>query len=93
MDTKLNKNTGQILKLMHEALDLSKKGGSDSLKKLAPPLDGQTQRVDQSQRIEQADLRPVAVHLSAEAKEILRKKGSKKTKKRNNKKKKHTYEN
>ena len=93
MDTKLNKNAGQILKLMHEALALSQKSGSDSLKKLAPTLDGQTQRVDQSQRIEQTDLRPVAVHLSAEAKEILRKKRGKKTKKRNNKKKKHSYEN
>ena len=33
MDTKLNENTGQILKLMHEALALGQKSGNDALKK------------------------------------------------------------
>ena len=86
MDTKLNKNTGQILKLMHEALALGQKSGNDTLKKATVPLEGQTQRAEQAQRTEQTDLRPVAVHLSAEAKETLRNIKREKTKKRNKKK-------
>ena len=86
MDTKLNKNAGQILKLMHEALALGQKSGNDALNKATVPLEGQTQRAEQAQRIEQTDLRPVAVHLSAEAKETLRNRKREKTKKRNNKK-------
>ena len=86
MDTKLNKNTDQILKLMHETLALGQKGGNDQLKKVKPPLEALTQRAEQLQRTEQTDLRPVAVHLSPEAKEILRNRKSKKTKNRNSKK-------
>lgn len=86
MDTRLNKNAGQILKLMHEALALGQKSGNDALKKATVPLERQTQRAEQAQRIEQTDLRPVAVHLSAEAKETLRNRKREKTKKRNNKK-------
>ena len=86
MDTKLNKNAGQILKLMHEALALGQKSGNDALKKATVPLEGQIQRTEQAQRIEQTDLRPIAVHLSAEAKETLRTRKRKNIKRRNNKK-------
>ena len=86
MYTKLHKNTGQIIKLMHEALTLGQKSGNDPLMKVPPTQEGQTQRIEQPQKIEQTDLRPVAVHLSSEAKETLRNNREKKTKKRNNKK-------
>ena len=85
MYTKLHKNTGQIIKLMHEALALGQKSGSGPLMKALPTQEGQTQRIEQPQRIEQTDLKPVAVHLSPEAKETLRNNRRKKTKKRNNK--------
>ncbi len=86
MYTKLHKNTGQIIKLMHEALALGQKSGNDPLIKVPPAQEGQIQRMEQPQKIEQTDLRPVAVHLSSEAKETLRNNREKKTKKRNNKK-------
>ena len=86
MYTKLHKNTGQIIKQIHEALALGQKSGNDPLMKLPPSQEGQTQRVEQPQKIEQTDLKPVAVHLSSEAKETLRNNKEKKTKKRNNKK-------
>ena len=86
MYTKLHKNTGQIIKLMHEALTLGQKSKNDPLMKVPPTQEGQTQRIEQPQKIEQTDLRPVAVHLSSEAKETLRNNREKKTKKRNNKK-------
>ena len=86
MYTKLHKNTGQIIKLMHEALTLGQKSKNDPLMKVPPTQEGQTQRIEQPQKIEQTDLRPVAVHLSSEAKETLRNNREKKTKKRNDKK-------
>ena len=86
MYTKLHKNTGQIIKLMHEALTLGQNSGIDPLMKVPPTQEGQTQRIEQPQKIEQTDLRPVAVHLSSEAKETLRNNREKKTKKRNDKK-------
>ena len=39
MDTRLNKNAGQILKLMHEALALGQKSGNDALKKATEAVD------------------------------------------------------
>ena len=66
MDAKLNKNTGQILKLMNETLTLKQKGGNDLLQQTPAATDRQTQRT------EQTDLRAVAINLSAEAKEKLR---------------------
>ena len=86
MYTKLHKNTGQIFKLMHEALALGQKRGNGPLIKTAPTQESQTQRTEQPQRIEQTDLRPVAVHLSSEARETLRSNRRRDTKKRNNKK-------
>ena len=86
MYTKLHKNTGQIIKLIHEAIALGKKSGNDPLMKVPPTRESQTQRIEQPQKIEQTDLRPVAVHLSFEAKETLRNNKKKKTKKRKNKK-------
>ena len=71
---------------MHEALALGQKNWNGPLMKALPTQEGQTQRIEQPQKIEQTDLRPVAVHLSSEAKETLRNNREKKTKKRNNKK-------
>ena len=85
MDTKFNKNIGQIFKLVHEALALGQNGRNDPSRKVTPHLEGLTQRAEQPQRIEHTDLRPVAVQLSAEAKETLRNRKTKKTTK--NKKK------
>ena len=93
MDTKLNKNAGQILKLMHEVLALGQKSGNYPLKKATIPIEGQTQRAEQPQRIEQKDLRSVAVHLSADSKETLRSRKRKNTKRRNKKQQKQANEN
>ena len=86
MYTKLHKNTGQIIKLIHEALTLGPKSGNDPFMKVPPTQEGQTHTIEQPQKIEQTDLRPVAVHLSSAAKEALHNNREKKTKKRNNKK-------
>lgn len=86
MYTNLHKNTGQIIKLMHKALAFDHKSGNGPLIKIPPTEEGQSQRIEQPQRIEQTDLRPVTVQLSFEAKETLRNNRRKKTKKRNNKK-------
>ena len=86
MYTKLHKNTGQMIKLIHEAIALGQKNGNDPVMKVPPTQEGQTQRIEHPRRIEQTDLRPVAVHLSSEAKETLRNNKEKKTKKRDNKK-------
>ena len=82
MYTKLHKNTGQIFKLMHETLALGQKSGNDPLMKTAPTQESQTQRTEQPQRIEQTDLRPVAVHLSSEARETSRSNRRRDTKKK-----------
>ena len=86
MYTKLHKNTGQIFKLMHEKLALGQKSGNDPLMKTAPTEESQTRRTEQPQRIEQTDLRPVAVHLSSEARETSRSNRRRDSKKRKNKK-------
>ena len=52
MITKLHKNSGQIIKLIHEALALSQKSGNDPLTNVAPTQEGQTQRIEQPQKIE-----------------------------------------
>ena len=86
METKLNKNTGQILKLMHETLALGQKVANDPLKNAPPTVEAQTQRAEQQQRIEQTDLRSVAVQISAEAKHSIHKAKRKKPKTGRNKK-------
>ena len=62
MDAKLNKNSGQML----DALMLKQKSGNDPLQQVRTNSDTQTQR------LEQTDLRAVAIMLSTEAKEKLR---------------------
>ena len=66
MDAKLNKNSGQMLKALNDALMLKQKAGNDLLRQ------AQTSNEPQTQRVEQTDLRAVAIMLSAEAKEKLR---------------------
>ena len=66
MDAKLNKNSGQMLKALNDALMLKQKAGNELLRQ------AQTINEPQTHRIEQTDLRAVAIMLSAEAKEKLR---------------------
>ena len=66
MDAKLNKNSGQMLKAFNDALMLKQKLGNDPLQQVRTNSDTQTQR------LEQTDLRAVAIMLSTEAKEKLR---------------------
>ena len=66
MDAKLNKNSGQMLKAFNDALMLKQKSGNDTLQQVRTNSDTQTQR------LEQTDLRAVAIMLSTEAKEKLR---------------------
>jgi len=66
MDAKLNKNSGQMLKAFNDALMLKQKSGNDPLQQVRTNSDTQTQR------LEQTDLRAVAIMLSTEAKEKLR---------------------
>ena len=66
MDAKLNKNLGQMLKALNDALMLKQKAGNDLLRQ------AQTNNEPQTQRVEQTDHRAVAIMLSAEAKEKLR---------------------
>ncbi len=66
MDAKLNKNSGQMLKAFNDALMLKQKPGNDPLQQVRTNSDTQTQR------LEQTDLRAVAIMLSTEAKEKLR---------------------
>ena len=63
MDAKLNKNSGQMLKAFNDALMLKQKSGNDPLQQVRTNSDTQTQR------LEQTDLRAVAIMLSTEAKE------------------------
>ena len=66
MDAKLNKNSGQMLKAFNDALMLKQKPGNDPIQQVRTNSDTQTQR------LEQTDLRAVAIMLSTEAKEKLR---------------------
>ena len=66
MDAKLNKNSGQLLKALNDALMQKQKAGNDLLRQAQASTEPQTQR------IEQTDHRAVAIMLSAEAKEKLR---------------------
>ena len=66
MDAKLIKNSGRMLKELNDAHMLKQKAGSDLL---SP---AQMNNEPQTQRVEQTDLRAVAIMLSAEAKEKLR---------------------
>mgnify|MGYP000653848870 CR=1 FL=1 len=66
MDAKLNKNSGQMLKVLNDVLMQKQKAGNDLLRQ------AQASNEPQTQRIEQTDNRAVAIMLSAEAKEKLR---------------------
>lgn len=74
------KNTGQIIKLMYEALARGQKSGNDLLMRGPPTQEGQTKG------IEQIDLWQVAVQLSSEAKETVYENRRQKNKRNNNKK-------
>ena len=66
MDAKLNKNSGQMRKVLNDVLMQEQKAGIDLLRQV------QAGNEPQTQRIEQTDNRAVAIMLSAEAKEKLR---------------------
>ena len=66
MNAKLNKNSGQMLKASTDVLIQKQKAGNDLLRR------AQASNEPQTQRMEQTDLRAVAIMLSAEAKEKLR---------------------
>ena len=66
MGAKLNKNSGQMLKASTDVLIQKQKAGNDLLRR------AQASNEPQTQRMEQTDLRAVAIMLSAEAKEKLR---------------------
>ena len=55
MDAKLNKNSGQMIKAFNDALMLKQKSGNDPLQQVRTKSDAQTQR------LEQTDLRAVAI--------------------------------
>ncbi len=66
VDAKLNENSGQMLKASTDVLIQKQKAGNDLLRR------AQASNEPQTQRMEQTDLRAVAIMLSAEAKEKLR---------------------
>ena len=66
MDAKLNKNSGQMLKALNDALLQKQKVGNDLLRQ------AQASNEPRTQLVEQTDNRAVAIMLSAEAKEKLR---------------------